>query len=387
MDARNTAARVLVTLLSVVVISLLIGQLLGQPVLLSYVETGSMAPTLDPGDGFIAVPTAIAGSVEIGDVVTWNAERLHGGGLVTHRVVGEVDEGFITRGDANPFTDQESDEREPPVKEDQIVAKALQVNGNVVVLPKVGLLVIVSREIIATLQQQLAVLLGTRSVLGTQGLSYIIFALGAAAYVLSVIHGRSNEAKPTRSRNRETGVVSTKLVIAALAAILVVLVTVTMTVAGGTQMYGIVSSENDAPGPRVIEKGQSEQTTYTVPSNGILPVVVFLTPSGGGIDVTPRELYVPSGEQRTATITLTAPEQSGYYRLFLVEHRYLAVLPRSTIRALYVVHPWLPIIAIDTLLTIGFVGAGFALLGFRSTRVRSRDSPFTLTDRMRQWLR
>lgn len=38
------------------VLALIAGQLLGQPVLFSFVETGSMQPTLDPGDGFIAIP-------------------------------------------------------------------------------------------------------------------------------------------------------------------------------------------------------------------------------------------------------------------------------------------------------------------------------------------
>ncbi|MFC7138101.1 S26 family signal peptidase [Halobaculum litoreum] len=64
-----------------------VGQALGQPVLVSYVETGSMAPTLAPGDGFVAVPAAVAGQVEAGDVVTFRAESVGGGGLTTHRVV------------------------------------------------------------------------------------------------------------------------------------------------------------------------------------------------------------------------------------------------------------------------------------------------------------
>jgi len=52
-----------------VVFSLVVGQFLGQPVLLSFVETGSMQPTLDPGDGFVAIPAPIAGGIGVGDVV------------------------------------------------------------------------------------------------------------------------------------------------------------------------------------------------------------------------------------------------------------------------------------------------------------------------------
>ncbi|TKX51714.1 signal peptidase I, partial [Halorubrum sp. SP3] len=70
------------------------------------------------------VPPAIAGDIEEGDVVTFEAQELQGGGLTTHRVVDETDQGYITRGDANPFTDQ--DGPEPPVQESQIAAVALE---------------------------------------------------------------------------------------------------------------------------------------------------------------------------------------------------------------------------------------------------------------------
>jgi signal peptidase len=81
-----------------------------------------MEPTLEPGDGFVAVPAELAGPIDDGDVIVFEAETIQGGGLTTHRVVDETDRGFITRGDANPFTDQ--DDSEPPVKRAQVVAKA-----------------------------------------------------------------------------------------------------------------------------------------------------------------------------------------------------------------------------------------------------------------------
>jgi len=68
-------------------------QLLGQPILLGYVATGSMEPTMDAGDGFVSVPSAVTGDVEEGDVVVYQARELHDGGLTTHRVVGETEEG------------------------------------------------------------------------------------------------------------------------------------------------------------------------------------------------------------------------------------------------------------------------------------------------------
>lgn len=92
-----------------------------------------MSPNLEPGDGFIAVPIQLAGPIEPGDVVAFDAKVLHGGGLTTHRVVDETAAGFITKGDANAVTDQ--DGSEPPVKRGQDVAVAYQFGGTVVSTP------------------------------------------------------------------------------------------------------------------------------------------------------------------------------------------------------------------------------------------------------------
>jgi signal peptidase len=58
MNAHNTLTRWLSVALVIVPASLTLRAMLGQPVLLSYVEAGSMAPALKPGDGFVAMPGA-----------------------------------------------------------------------------------------------------------------------------------------------------------------------------------------------------------------------------------------------------------------------------------------------------------------------------------------
>lgn len=98
----------------IVLISFIFGSLFGQPVLLSYVETGNMEPTMAPSEGFVALPPGVTGETEVGDVIVFQAEEIQGGGLTTHRVVGETEQGFITKGDANPFVNQ--DDQGPPIK-------------------------------------------------------------------------------------------------------------------------------------------------------------------------------------------------------------------------------------------------------------------------------
>jgi signal peptidase len=370
-------------LLAVVLGSLLLGSVLGQPVLLGFVETGSMAPTLEPGDGFIAVPAALDGNIEEGDVIVFEAEQLNGGGLTTHRVVGVTEDGYTTKGDANPVTDQ--DGAEPPVQRGQIEATALQVGGEVVVIPRLGVAVTAVRDAIAGLQRRLAVVTGSRSLLGTQGLAYLLFGVGVLAYAASALLARGEE-RERRERTREDGTVDYRLLLVGLTVVLVAAATAGMTLGGGTQEFPMVSSSSDAPGPGVIPAGERENATYTVPGAGVLPAVVFLEPGSGRIDATPSELYVPPGERANATVTLDAPESTGYYPQYLTEYRYPGVLPRETIGALYRIHPWAPIVAIDALLSIGFLAFGAALLGTGPVRVRSRESP-PITARIRRWLR
>lgn len=383
MNARTLGEYAVGLLLVVVVGSLLVGQVLGQPVLLGFVETGSMSPTLEPGDGFIAIPIEIAGPIEEGDVVTFNAETLHGGGLTTHRIVGETDSGYITQGDANPVTDQAGPE--PPVQREQIVAKALQIGGTVVVIPKLGLLVTAVNGVLSAVQRQIAVVLGTRAVLGSQGLAYLLFALGVLSYLISAVLA-SDRGPKTRDTRRHTGVVDARLAIVGLTAILVLLLTLSMTVPSGPHTFDVVSSQSDSPRPQVIKAGGTENLTYVVPSNGLMPTVVFLTPGSDGITVTPTQLEIGSNDHRNATVTLYAPAETGHYQRTLIEHRYPALLPPQTIAALHTIHPWLPIVVIDMLLAIGFIGVSTALVGWKPIRVDARHNRSMLT-RLRNWLR
>lgn len=357
-----------------VALSLIAGHMLGHPLLLAFVETGSMEPTLDPGDGFIAVPTQLAGPVERGDVVVFKAEEVQGGKLTTHRVVGETDRGYITKGDSNPFTDQDSGE--PPVKRAQVVAVALQLGGEVVVIPSLGTVVEAVRAVLATIQRQLAILLGTRSLLGIQGLAYLFFAVTLIWYAIGAWRERAGNSRDrTSDRNRGTDV---RVIVGMLALLLVVTATLSMVGPAGSYEFGVVSAEFDSPGPRVIPKGEAETGTFPVPNSGFLPTVAYLEPASEGITIQPREVYVPAQSTANATVTLHAPPQTGYYRRYLVEHRYLAILPQSTIRALYNFHPWAPIVAIDALIGILFYLIGVRLVGTGRLRSRSRDKPSRL---------
>lgn len=354
-----------------VVLSLLVGQLLGQPLLLSYVTSDSMEPTLGPGDGFIALPLAATGPIEEGDVVVFEAERLEGGGLTTHRVVDTTDRGFITQGDANPFPDQ--DGVEPPVKRGQIVAEALQIGGNVLVIPSLGTAVEGSHSLITGLQRRLAALTGSRSLLGLQGVAYLLVGVTFVLYLLAAWRERGQEIRE-RDRSRDTGM-DVRRVVAALTLLLVLSTTASMVVPAGTQEFGIVSAEFDSSSPHVIPAGTAADRPYPVVNGGFLPAVTFLEPASEGITVQPEQVTVGPRAKVNATLTLQAPPETGYYRRFIVEHRYLGVLPQPAIATMYRLHPWLPVMVIDLLIAVPFYLVTVRLIGTGKFRQHSRDGP------------
>ncbi|TKX44142.1 MULTISPECIES: signal peptidase I [unclassified Halorubrum] len=371
MSIKRTLSVALQAAAVLVVVSLVVGQFLGQPILLSYVETGSMQPTLSPGDGFVAIPAQIAGGIGPGDVVTFDAQEIQGGGLTTHRVVEETERGYITRGDNNPFTDQ--DGGEPVVQDADVVAKALQVGGGVVVIPHLGTVAMGFQSALQSVQTWLAVTFGVRSFQGTQGLAYIVFGLSIIAYAVDWYLDAGSRDRESRDRSRDDGT-SVFAILGVLALVLMATATAAMVVPGGTQEYGVVSAEFESENPTVIERGTSQEIEYGVPNAGLVPVYAYVTPASPGVGVEPQRLAVGSRGEASTTVTLSAPDETGYYRLFVVEHRYLAVLPSGVVDELYGVHPWAPFVAINGLLGGGIVGIGLLLLRGEPARIRSRGS-------------
>ena len=364
-----------------VILSLVLGVYLGQPVLLSFVETGSMQPTLDPGDGFIAIPAPVAGEIETGDVVTFDAQEIEGGGLTTHRIVDETYSGYITQGDNNPFTDQ--DGGEPTVQDADIVATAATFGDSVIVIPHLGTGAMTFQSAVESVQTSLSTTFGLRSLQGTQGVAYLLFGLSVVAYVIDWYLTANTRETRERSRTRDDGV-SVVAIFLLLALVLMATATAAMVVPAGTQEYGVVSADFESDNPTVIEQGTSEQIEYVVPNAGLVPVYSYVSPASPGVDVESDQIAVGSRDEATTTVTLTAPDDTGYYRMFVQEHRYLAVLPPAVIDELYQIHPWVPLAVINGLLGGSLIGLGLLLVRGESNRIRwqKRDTQTPLYRRL-----
>lgn len=356
----------------IAVVTLLVGHVLGVPILLSYVESGSMEPSIDEGDGFIAIPTGPTSDIDTGDVVVFEAKDIDDGGLTTHRVVAETENGYVTQGDANPVTDQDSGE--PYVTDGQVVATAWQVNGHVVTIPYLGTTAMGVESGLETIQWRLASVLGTTAVLGTQGLAYLLIVAGLVIAGASLVFDRHTDRKRTRERSRSRqDMFDTRTLVLSFAALVCIVTFATMVAMSGPTEIGIVSADFDSERPTVIETGETEIQTWEIGYTGVIPVVTLVEPASQGIEVEGGDATLLPGESINASVALTAPGETGYYLRTFSEYRYFAVLPSPFIHSLHAIHPWVAMAAVT-----GVMGALFTLpfalaLGTGSVRTQTHE--------------
>ena len=380
---RRTATDVVAVIAVLVVVVLVVGQLTGQPVLLGYVTSESMSPTLETGDGFVAVPAAMSGDIDTGDVVVFEAVELEGGGLTTHRVVEVTDDGYVTRGDNNPFRDQESGE--PVVTGDRVVATALQVNGQVVRLPGLGTGV---ESVVGSAEQAQTAVAGALGVdtVDTRTLSGLFIAVGLVllltVFADDLRAGRTRDR--TRSRSRFDGEsIDGRWVALALAFLILVPANAAMLAPTGTQQ--VVVDGDDLPGGTA--PGETVETDLTAENNGLIAMLVLVETTSPDGEMRGGELAVPRGESATATLAVTAPPPGEQAVVTVSEHRYFLVAPPSVIVGLHSIHPLVAVGAFNLLVlgsVLTLVGAAF---GFGRKRVRSRTRGMSLRAEIRQLLR
>lgn len=373
MKLSNVLGAVLVVLLVVVTVSLLGSYVLGYPVLLGYVESGSMSDTLEEGDGFVSVPAPLAGDAGQNDVVVFQAEEIHGGDLTTHRIVEERPEGYITQGDNNPFTDQSTGE--PPVTDGQVKAVALTMNGEVVRIPQLGSGAAMVSSTLDTAERTVAGALGVRR-LGSEQLAYILFGAGTLLFLATLLVGTEHRKRErARSRSRP-GVIDMRLVLVGCIVLIWVGATAGMIAPAGTETYDIVSTEGDSSNPTIIPVGETDSFESELHNGGVLPTVSYLEPRSDGIEITPNQHRMGRNETANATVTFHALDETGRVVRSMTEYRYFAILPAPVIDSAYQTHPWLPYLLINTVLTVPFVFLWLVIGGTPTTvRLRNRDRP------------
>jgi len=362
----------------VFVLGAVTGQFLGIPLVLGFVETGSMSPTMEPDDGFIALPPAFLGGVDEGDVVTFDSQTIEGGRLLTHRVVDATPEGYITRGDASPLTDQQSGE--PPVPRNRIVAEVLQIGGHVVVIPNLGDYVEYIRGMFASI--------GSRFGFGVNQMISFILVAAIAAYLLDESRA-AGEKRTERSTSRRDGI-SGLLLVGGSVALVLTTATMSMTAASGAVALPYDSVSPAEAGSGGIPAGTTENVSVTLRNGGFVPMAATLTTSNPNAEFEQERVLIEARESRKVNLSITASNQPGRYEVTVHRNQYLPILPIGVLAELSAVSHWLAVVAVDILLALGVWVIGAKLVGRGRLRLRpARPIPFevSLLRRMRSLYR
>lgn len=118
-----------IIILGAIAICVLVVATSGQPVPLGVATSGSMSPTLDRGDVYLAVPAQLVDGIDVGDIAVFHGRS----GWTVHRVVAVTPDGYVTKGDGTPLTDQ--DDGAPPIPPGAVVGVVPEPRGTALAVP------------------------------------------------------------------------------------------------------------------------------------------------------------------------------------------------------------------------------------------------------------
>lgn len=336
---------------------------MGQPLVLGIVETDSMEPTLEPGDGFAALPPALTGEIQEGDIILFEASVIQGGGPTTHRVEEVTEEGYITRGDANPFTDQ--DAGEPPVQDAQIQAVAIQIGSTVISVPSVG-------PVFQSVESGIGSVLDRAGLPQSGQIGIAVLVLGVVliglSYLLAILTGdRSNHRQPTRSDVIQGGWILLSVVI-----IITLPLLVSMALAAETDDVTIVSSETgDDEDPTIIAAGATDSSTVELTNGAPVPQVIVLDGATEGVKFDSTVETLDQGETTNVTLTLEAPPETGVYTRAMTQHVYWQFLPPWLVVLLHGIHPYVALLGVSSPVIVLTIVVYYFTIGLRPIIVRT----------------
>ncbi|MFC7155550.1 signal peptidase I [Halomarina halobia] len=289
------------------------------PVHVSYVYSESMEPTIERGDGYLVLA---AGEVRPGDIAVFRSSVRDE--YVTHRVVGRTADGFVTKGDNNPTTDQAAGH--PYVRRDAVVGTVLTVNGRPVTLPGFGYAV-------GAIRTHRPVALS------------LVGVLVAAWFV----HQSGEPRRPTRSLLRNEDVI--RPLFAASCLVLVGLVVL----GGSTHTLTYVAITGQSASPRVVTVGES-QTDHLTVGVAKTPLTRRIVTTEG-MTITAQRWNVSAVE---LDVVVPGVAERGPHRAHVTVYKYPAVLPGETLAALQRVHAVLAA-AVSSVLTLAPLYGAYAL--------------------------
>lgn len=324
---------------TLVAIAIVVGLQFVLPVHFAYATSDSMAPTIDDGDAYLVIESA---TIERGDIITFRSAGQDD--YVTHRVVQQTEDGFITQGDANPTTDQAAGTE--PVSPRAVIGVVATVNGEPVSAPGIG-------PLLAFIDSH----------------RFLVF-LGAIGVVIADLVGDFMPSnRPKRRALYRIGDIAQPLIIGAFGLSLLFI-----GMSGTVYDATYVASTENTGAEQTIPVGEAATRTMTVDSAESPLTTVIMDADGMEIIDRTRD-----GSAMKLTLLIPAQDSIGPHETRIGFHRYPSTLPAGVLTALHDIH-WL-VAAFGSLFPIfGPIIAGYLLVydGRAPIRTKRKRAKFTM---------
>ncbi|WHZ02806.1 signal peptidase I [Neobacillus sp. YX16] len=297
-----------------------------KPVLLTVIRSNSMYPVWERGDMVIIDNLNQDEEIHEGDIVFFKAEEgsLATKGWIAHRVIGgNAEEGFITKGDANKYSDQESDNT-GSIERKWIAGRAIEMGENPIVLNKIGYLSLWMEKY----QSNPLLLPGFALILG------IIIAIS------ELMPGQK------RKKNNKSNGMELHLIYFIGGLSISIIVGGTMITSGHTlnQVYEVSEqSQGVLMGSDVgiLKVGDSVTRPLSeIKNESIFPLIGVITSNDKQIELSHKKVTLSKGQQINSTYTVNA-ENPGKYKATIKVGLFYPLLPASIIYFLAQKSYWL----------------------------------------------
>lgn len=286
--------------------------ILSAPLLIAYIKSESMSPTLNKND--LVFINIFDRNFEVGDIVVFNSN----GDWICHRIVKKTAEGYITKGDRNIATDQFSGKE--TVGDDKIIGKILSFNGDPVNIP-LGSGVEILEDLFAK----------------NKLLLFFILALGGLLML-----GKGEKKRKGKGYIR----IKTKTLFIISSLLLITVFSLANVIAFEKKEinYGTTS----AGGLREdwVFPGESFSRQVEFENGGSYPYYYRISTNSLNLKFENSGFILYPGEKKILEVQVFAPEDTSIHTEKIFVAKYIPLLPTELIEALDL-HPYLPILAMD----------------------------------------
>ncbi len=305
-------------LAAVFLVASLAGFVLDRPVLVSYVYSESMSPTLNKGDVFFINPLS-KGSA--GDIIVFKMN----GQWTVHRVYAETSSGFITKGDNNVATDQQSG-RNNAVSGEDVIGTVVTLGDQPIKVPVVG-------EYIGKISNVY--------------LAFVALIIGAALLT-------RNAPRSNRKGKRRTVRVKFKTFYAIMSAIVIAVIVLSTMIAWGSVSFSYASTQAGGQNEGWYLPNSEFDEKITIRNRAVYPFVYIIEPDGDRVSVEDDLFLVSGGEKREIVAHVKVPDDTHIYTENLNVYAYPPLLPVGFVKSLYDVSPYAPLLTFAAELTLFF---------------------------------